>query len=91
MRDSRQTATRSGKAVAVAAGFGALLFARGVPAAEGVIPEHPMMTDRFFIGGGALWTDSNVQASLNSTTLGLGSLIDFERSEEHTSELQSPI
>jgi hypothetical protein len=38
-----------------------------------------MMTDRFFIGGGALWADSNVQASLNSTGgLGVGSLIDFE-------------
>lgn len=62
----------------IAAGLGALLLARGVTAQEGAIPEHPMMTDRFFIGAGAVWTDSNVQASLNSTTLGLGSLIDFE-------------
>lgn len=83
MFDSRETAGRTRRAVALVvalvAALGALVLARSVSAQERTVPEHPMMTDRFFIGAGAQWTDSNVQASLNSTgTLGLGSVIDFE-------------
>lgn len=76
--DSRVTAKRERNVVAVAAALGALLLARGACAQGDSIPEHPMMTDQFFIGLGALWADSHVQASLNRGTLGLGSLIDFE-------------
>lgn len=42
------------------------------------VPEHPMLTDRWYFSAGALYADSNVTANLNGTTLGLGALIDFE-------------
>jgi hypothetical protein len=39
-------------------------------------PEHPIMSDRWFIGAGAMWSESNVTASLNRRVL--GAIIDFE-------------
>lgn len=45
-------------------------------AQEDSTPDHPLMSDRWFIGAGALWTESNVTASLNRRAL--GAVIDFE-------------
>lgn len=41
------------------------------------VPSHPMMSDTWFIGVGALWADSNVTGSLNRGRLA-GAIIDFE-------------
>jgi len=49
-----------------------------VGAQQNNIPDHPMMKDRFYIGVGGLWAESNVTANLNSGALGVGALIDFE-------------
>ena len=65
-------------ATVVAMALGALLLAGGAFAEEDTPPDHPMMSDRFVVGAGVLWAESNVTASLNSGTVGLGSLIDFE-------------
>jgi hypothetical protein len=70
---------KSKQAIVSMVALGAILLANGARAQDGAIPDHPMMTDRYFLGVGALWTESNVQASLNSQSLGrLGTFIDFE-------------
>jgi hypothetical protein len=42
------------------------------------VPEHPMMSDRFFVGAGFAWVQSNVTANLNTGRIGLGTFVDFE-------------
>lgn len=42
------------------------------------VPDHPMMTDRFFLGVGVVWAQSNVTANLNTGKIGLGTFVDFE-------------
>src|SRR5262249_45164136 len=34
--------------------------------------------DRFFVGAGAVWVQSNVTANLNTGRIGLGTFVDFE-------------
>ncbi|HEX2492694.1 MAG TPA: hypothetical protein VHK24_02890 [Steroidobacter sp.] len=63
-------------AILVATALGA--FSHAATAQEETIPDHPVMRDRFFIGVGGMWSDSNVSANLNSGTVGLGAIIDFE-------------
>lgn len=55
-------------------------LARSAAAAEGDerVPDHPMLTDAWFMGAGVLWAESNVTANLNSGAIGAGALIDFE-------------
>lgn len=66
-----------GKGVAGAMALGMLVSAAGARA-EGGVPEHPMMTDRFFLSIGAFYPESNTQGTLNSGTVGIGTFIDFE-------------
>lgn len=42
------------------------------------IPDHPMLSDAWYLSAGALWADSNVTANLNRGAIGAGALIDFE-------------
>jgi hypothetical protein len=58
--------------------LGGLLLAAGAGAADDVVPEHPMMSDRFFVAAGAVWAQSNVTANLNTGRVGLGTFVDFE-------------
>ena len=58
--------------------LGGLLLAAGASAKDDVVPEHPMMSDRFFVGVGVAWVQSNVTANLNTGRIGLGTIIDFE-------------
>lgn len=44
----------------------------------GSIPAHPMLNDSFFLAAGGYWSDSRTVARLNSGTIGIGALIDFE-------------
>lgn len=55
-----------------------ILLTAGAVARAQPIPDHPILSDRYFMAIGALWTKSNVQANLNSGTVGLGTFLDFE-------------
>jgi hypothetical protein len=57
---------------------GGLLPAAGVAAEDAMSPKHPMMSDRFFVGAGVTWVQSNVTANLNTGKVGLGTVVDFE-------------
>jgi len=63
-------------AMTAALGLISLVRAPSAEAAEGTIPEHPIMKDGWYISAGAMWARSNVTASLDRGVL--GSLIDFE-------------
>ena len=62
----------------VIAAFAAISLANPAYADDEARPDHPMMSDRFFIGAGALYAESNVTANLNTGRIGLGTFIDFE-------------
>lgn len=47
-------------------------------AAEGAIPVHPALTDRFYLGLGGYMPTSSTSAQLNSSGGGLGAVINFE-------------
>jgi hypothetical protein len=64
-------------AVTISMMLGALGIPGRVCANESAIPHHPSLSDRFFIAAGALWSDSNVTANLNTGRIGLGTIVDF--------------
>lgn len=68
------------KAIAMTVAVSLISFARSAAAEECCesIPDHPMMSDRWYFSAGAMWADSNVVANLNSGVLGAGAIIDFE-------------
>ncbi|WP_129646901.1 hypothetical protein [Peristeroidobacter agariperforans] len=68
------------RAVAMVMAVSLLSLARSAAAEEGSesIPDHPMLSDAWYLGAGALWAESNVTANLNSGAIGAGALIDFE-------------
>lgn len=45
---------------------------------QDAIPQHPMLSDRWFISAGALWGESNVTANLSTGRVGIGAIVDFE-------------
>jgi hypothetical protein len=57
-----------------------LSLARSALAEEDIerIPDHPVLSDAWYVSAGALWAESNVTANLNSGAIGAGALIDFE-------------
>lgn len=62
--------------LAVAVAVELLLVPHVASAQDHPVPDHPMMSDRWFIGAGGMWTESNVTANLNRRVL--GAVIDFE-------------
>lgn len=42
------------------------------------VPDHPVLSDAWYVSAGALWAESNVTANLNRGVVGAGALIDFE-------------
>lgn len=46
---------------------------------EPSIPSHPALKDRFYIGAGVFAPKTSTVARLDSTTLGVGASVDFER------------
>src|SRR5262245_41295021 len=42
-------------------------------------PDHPALRDRFYLGAGVYMPRTRTEAQLNSTRLGIGTNIDFER------------
>ncbi len=43
------------------------------------IPSHPALNDRFYIGAGVFAPKTSTEARLDSTLLGVGASVDFER------------
>jgi hypothetical protein len=56
-----------------------LLAATGAPRAQGEIPINPVLQDRWYFALGAFFPRTTTEAQLDSTTLGAGTVIDFER------------
>jgi len=56
-----------------------LLAAAAAPALAQDIPGHPALQDRFWLGAGAFFPQTNTQASLTSNRTGVGATIDFEQ------------
>ena len=46
--------------------------------AQNAIPQHAVLSDRWFISAGVLWGQSDVTANLNTGRIGAGALVDFE-------------
>lgn len=80
MRQDRKAAMYGKTGIAIAALTLGMLAAAGVAHAEepGMVPSHPMMTDRYYLSLGWFFGDSNTQANANSGTVGVGTFIDFE-------------
>ena len=68
------------RAVAMVMAVSLLSLARSAAAEEGSerIPDHPILSDAWYLGAGVLWAESNVTANLNRGAVGAGALIDFE-------------
>jgi hypothetical protein len=58
----------------------AAALAAAVPAtaAEGLVPEHPALRDRFYFGAGAFFPQTTTSAQLQHSTTGIGANVDFE-------------
>jgi hypothetical protein len=65
-------------AVAMVVAVSLMSLARSAAAEESgeTIPDHPMMTDRWYFSAGAMYAESNVVANLNRGIV--GTFIDFE-------------
>src|SRR5262249_7412506 len=58
--------------------------------ADGSVPNHPALSDPFYIALGAFVPKSSTSAQLNSTSLGVGTNIDFERALGMTTQKVVP-
>lgn len=75
-RDVRSTTHLS---LAVATSLGALFYMGVAHGQDGAVPNHPMMSDPFFLSLGAFYPESHTTANLNSGTVGVGAFLDFEK------------
>ena len=57
----------------------ALLLALPLTCVAQEIPDHPALRDKFYLGAGVYLSDARTELQLNSTRLGVGTNIDFER------------
>jgi hypothetical protein len=69
------------KAVALIAATNAVApaNARDMNAAQETLPDHPALSDRFFLGAGAFFPKTTTSAQGDSRRLGVGANVDFER------------
>jgi len=58
----------------------ALVSAAATAQAQGPVPVHPALTDKFYIGLGAFFPKTTTEAQLTSNTTGVGGTIGFEDS-----------
>jgi hypothetical protein len=71
--------------------IGAILGLCLVPAhAQEPVPIHPALHDRFYVSVGAFVPKTSTSAQLNSSTLGLGTNIDFEQALGMTTQKTLP-
>lgn len=61
------------------AAAGAVLFISTAARAQEAVPNHPALTDTFYFAVGAFVPKTSTSASLESSNLGAGAFIDFER------------
>lgn len=47
-------------------------------AAEGTLPEHPALVDRFYFGAGVFFPQTTTSAQLQNSRTGVGANVDFE-------------
>ena len=66
------------RTLGLAAGLALLTFTLPV-SAQDAIPSHPALTDSFYFGLGAFVPKTSTSAQVDSSTLGAGANIDFER------------
>jgi hypothetical protein len=59
-------------------GIAVIAAATAAGAAEGDIPNHPALYANWYFGAGVFIPKTTTQASLTSSTLGVGAVIDFE-------------
>jgi opacity protein-like surface antigen len=59
-------------------GIAVIAAATAAGAAEGDIPDHPALSAKWYFGAGVFIAKTTTQASLSSSTLGVGAIIDFE-------------
>ena len=70
---------------------GAVLLASLTPAlADDAIPSHPALTDKFYFELGAFVPKTSTSAQLDSTNLGAGANVDFERALGMTTQKVVP-
>jgi hypothetical protein len=58
--------------------------------AQDAVPEHPALKDKFYFGAGAFFPKTSTSAQLDSTNLGAGANIDFERALGMTTQKTVP-
>jgi hypothetical protein len=70
-------AKRSLREILLLIGACVLLRPETVLAQQDDVPDHPILSDTWFIGTGVVWSESNVTANVNRGRLA-GAIIDFE-------------
>jgi hypothetical protein len=68
----------------------ALLFSLTPARADDAVPDHPALRDKFYFGAGAFLPKTSTSAALDSTNLGAGANIDFERALGMTTQKVVP-
>ena len=63
---------------AVVAGA-AMVFSVPLARAQDVVPDHPVLRDKFYFAAGAFVPKTSTSASLESSNAGVGAVVDFER------------
>lgn len=58
--------------------------------AQDVVPNHPALTDKFYFAAGAFHPKTSTSAQLDSTNLGAGANVDFERALGMTTQKVVP-
>lgn len=74
---------------AIAAALFAAPIAAG--AAEGLIPEHPALVDRFYFSAGTFFPQTTTSAQLQNSTTGVGANVDFENALGMATDKSVPI
>jgi hypothetical protein len=70
---------------------GAALVVGAAPArAQDAVPNHPALQDKFYFGAGAFVPKTSTSAQLDSTNLGAGANVDFERALGMTTQKTVP-
>ena len=69
----------------------ALAAAATVDAAEGIVPHHPALEDRFYFSAGAFFPQTTTSAQLQNSTTGFGANVDFENALGMATDKSVPI
>lgn len=70
--------------------LGAALTYLPIVHAQDALPSHPALTDKFYFAAGAFFPTTSTSAELDSTNLGAGANIAFERALGMTTQKVVP-